>query len=92
MRIDFPRPAPAIEALGSRASMARDQPDFSSLTPEEVAILFGPTHGQPKPTEEDRRDSVRRRIIEAAEQEGLTLEDVFGPDYAGWTSASLQKR
>lgn len=88
MRIDFPVLSPRLNPWCG-ASMAREHPDFSSLTPEEIAILVGPTRGQHPSTEDARRERLRRQIIEAVEQEGLTLEDVFGPAYAGWSTASL---
>ena len=64
--------------------MKRDHPDFSSLTPAERAILFGPENARPpevKEDEEARRERVRRRIIEAAAQEGFTMAEIFGPDF-----------
>ncbi|HRQ66533.1 MAG TPA: hypothetical protein PKZ76_16980 [Xanthomonadaceae bacterium] len=64
--------------------MKRDHPDFSSLTPAERAILFGPEDApapEVKEDEETKRERVRRRIMEAAEQEGFTLAEIFGPDF-----------
>ena len=64
--------------------MKRDHPDFSSLTPAERAILFGPEEARApevKEDEEAKRERVRRRIIEEAEREGFTMAEIFGPDF-----------